>query len=417
MKDQFLPGKWNYLTKNIHSFNGSFIQLLVRVFKDVTIKIMEAEIRRLIQEVHDSPGRVMIATAGSGTQALAWLLGVAGASRTLLEALIPYEETSFNDFLGKAPKKFVTPKTARLMAGRAVTRARQLCQGDVDVIGLACTATIITDRPKRGEHRAHVATWTLNGVTCYNLHLSKGARDRYGEEELVSRLMLNALAKAYGLETRISLPLLDSDRYNWVEDDLVGAVDRLYQEKAELCIIRADGSLQKGTNPKALLSGAFNPLHSGHLRLAETAAEILDQEVIFELTAVNADKPSLEKTETLHRVLQFAGRYPVVVSNAPTFVAKARLFPRTTFVIGYDTAERILQPRFYADSQAHMLSALAEIRERGCCFLVAGRTNSQGIFHDARGLSVPEGYHDLFKIIPAGRFRHDISSTELRTDE
>ncbi len=391
--------------------------MLVREVKDVTITIMETEVRQLIQEVHDSPGRVMVATAGAGTQALAWLLGVAGASRTLLEALIPYEETSFNAFLGQAPKKYVSPNTARLMAGRAVIRAQQLCQGDVDVIGLACTATIITDRPKRGEHRAHVATWTRNGVSCYSLHLSKGARDRYGEEEVVSRLMLNALAKAYGIDTRISLPLLDSDRYSCVEDDFDGAVDRLYQENAEVCIIRADGSLQKGINPKALLSGAFNPLHSGHLRLAETAAEILDQEVIFELTAVNADKPSLEKTEILHRLLQFAGRYLVVVSNAPTFVAKARLFPGTTFVTGYDTAERILQPRFYADSQAQMLSALAEIRERGCCFLVAGRTDSQGIFHDASGLFVPEGYRDLFKIIPAGRFRHDISSTELRTDE
>lgn len=391
--------------------------MLVREVKDVTITIMETEVRQLIQEVHDSPGRVMVATAGAGTQALAWLLGVAGASRTLLEALIPYEETSFNAFLGQAPKKYVSPNTARLMAGRAVIRAQQLCQGDVDVIGLACTATIITDRPKRGEHRAHVATWTRNGVSCYSLHLSKGARDRYGEEEVVSRLMLNALAKAYGIDTRIPLPLLDSDRYSCVEDDFDGAVDRLYQENAEVCIIRADGSLQKGINPKALLSGAFNPLHSGHLRLAETAAEILDQEVIFELTAVNADKPSLEKTEILHRLLQFAGRYLVVVSNAPTFVAKARLFPGTTFVTGYDTAERILQPRFYADSQAQMLSALAEIRERGCCFLVAGRTDSQGIFHDASGLFVPEGYRDLFKIIPAGRFRHDISSTELRTDE
>ncbi len=391
--------------------------MLVREVKDVTITIMETEVRQLIQEVHDSPGRVMVATAGAGTQALAWLLGVAGASRTLLEALIPYEETSFNAFLGQAPKKYVSPNTARLMAGRAVTRAQQLCQGDVDVIGLACTATIITDRPKRGEHRAHVASWTRNGVSCYSLHLSKGARDRYGEEEVVSRLMLNALAKAYGIDTRISLPLLDSDRYSYVEDDFVGAVDRLYQENAEVCVIRADGSLQKRFNPKALLSGAFNPLHNGHLRLAETAAEILDQEVIFELTAVNADKPSLKKTEILHRLLQFAGRYLVVVSNAPTFVAKARLFPGTTFVTGYDTAERILQPRFYADSQDQMLSALAEIRERGCCFLVASRTDSQGIFHDASGLSVPEGYRDLFKIIPAGRFRHDISSTELRTDE
>ena len=64
-----------------------------------------------------------------------------------------------------------------------------------------------------------------------------------------------------------------------------------------------------------------------------------------------------------------------------------------------------------------MLSALNEIRERGCCFLVAGRTDSQGVFHKASSLPVPDGYRDLFKIIPAGRFRQDISSTDLRTAE
>ncbi|MGD2049095.1 MAG: hypothetical protein PVH03_06350, partial [Chloroflexota bacterium] len=117
------------------------------------------------------------------------------------------------------------------------------------------------------------------------------------------------------------------------------------------------------------------------------------------------------------RLLQFAGRHQVLVSNAPTFVAKARLFPDTTFVMGYDTAVRLLQPRFYDGSQAQMLSALAEIRQRGCCFLVAGRTDSQGIFHEPSELSVPEGYRDLFKTIPSGRFRHDISSTELRNTD
>lgn len=378
---------------------------------------MHNEIRQLVQEIHDDPGRVMVVTAGAGTQALAWLLGVAGASRTLLEALIPYEETSFDDFLGHTPKKYVASKTARLMAGRAVSRAQQLCQDEATVIGLACTATIVTDRPKRGEHRAHVASWTRNRVACYSLHLSKGARDRHGEEEVVSRLMLNALAKAYGLDRRISLPLLDSDRCSYTEDDLAGAVDRLYQEYAGMCIIKADGSLHKKINPKALLSGAFNPLHHGHLNLAKTAAKILGQEVIFELTAMNADKPSLEKSEVLRRLLQFAGRDTVVVSNAPTFVAKARLFPDTTFIMGYDTAKRILQPRFYDGSQAQMLSALAEIRERGCCFLVAGRTDSHGLFHEPSELSIPGGYRDLFKTIPSGRFRHDISSTELRTSD
>ncbi len=55
--------------------------------------------RSLIQAIHDSPPRAVFAAAGAGSQALADLLGVPGASRTLLEALIPYAADSFHNDL------------------------------------------------------------------------------------------------------------------------------------------------------------------------------------------------------------------------------------------------------------------------------------------------------------------------------
>ncbi len=376
---------------------------------------MQAEIHELIQEIHNSPGKVVIVTAGAGTQALAWLLGVAGASRTLIEAIIPYDESSFNDFLGRAPRKYVAARTAKLMAGQAVKRGRKLRHGTDYVVGLACSATIITDRPKKGGHRAHVATWAGHGVTSYSLHLKKGVRDRNGEEEMVSRLMLNALAEAYGIKKRVSMPLLDGDYFEFSESNLAEAVTHLFQGKTEFIAIEDDGCLSKDMNPPAVLAGSFNPLHEGHLELAGVASVILGQEVVFELTAVNADKPALNRDETLIRMLQFAGRYSVIVSNAPTFVSKSRLFANTKFVVGYDTAARLLQPRFYSDSYEQMLSALAEIRDNGCSFLVAGRSDEQEIYRDAATVSPPREYQDMFNIIPTQLFRRDISSTKLRS--
>ncbi len=378
---------------------------------------MDSEIRQIVQSIHDSPGRVVMVTAGAGTQALAWLLGVAGASRTLLEALIPYDESSFDDFLGQKPSKYVTPQTAGLLAGRAVTRARHLYNNDEPVIGLACTATIVTDRPKRGEHRAHIAAWTAEGASRCSLHLKKGARDRNGEEDMVSRILINALAQAYHLDMRLPLTFVEGDDHVQKSSDVAGRVARLYQAKINFFGIRANGYLSGSKfKPAAVLSGAFNPLHDGHLSLANVASRILGQPVTFELAALNADKPTLSQTETRRRLLQFAGRYPILASNAPTFVAKSQLFPGATFVVGCDTAERVLQTRFYEDSRSQMMAALARIRERGCRFLVASRVDDEGRFCDAADLDVPEQFRDLFSTIPAEHFRLDVSSTRLRAE-
>ena len=92
-------------------------------------------------------------------------------------------------------------------------------------------------------------------------------------------------------------------------------------------------------------------------------------------------------------------------------------FPNTTFIVGYDTAARILHPRYYQHSQENLLMALATIQAQGCQFLVAGRVNNQGQFHDLTNLKVPSPFKQLFQEIPASLFRHDISSTELRSKE
>ena len=80
---------------------------------------MDDPTRHLIQAIHDSPPRAVFAAAGAGSRALADLLGVPGASRTLLEALIPYAADSFDEFLGLRPEKYVSADTGRRMAGRA----------------------------------------------------------------------------------------------------------------------------------------------------------------------------------------------------------------------------------------------------------------------------------------------------------
>jgi hypothetical protein len=51
--------------------------------------------------------------------------------------------------------------------------------------------------------------------------------------------------------------------------------------------------------------------------------------------------------------------------QAPLFTLKARLYPQSTFVVGYDTAVRLVMPKYY-DGEAGMLSQFSELRVRGC---------------------------------------------------
>jgi nicotinic acid mononucleotide adenylyltransferase len=376
---------------------------------------MDPDLQHIVKKIHDCRTRLVLVTAGAGTQALSDLLGVAGATRTLLEAIIPYSEASFNEFLGKRPSQYVADETARLLAGRAFTRARWLDPEERRLVGLACTATIITDRPKLGQHRAHIASWQPSRLICHRIQLHKGVRDRAGEENVVSRILLNALAQSCGIQHQVPVPLTPGDDLRIEVTDFRQLVEQLQRTEITYFGVYDNGqAICDQSPPEILLSGAFNPLHEGHLEMARVAGQLLGKEVAFELAVDNADKPPLETGIALQRISQFAGRYTIFASNASTFAAKAHLYPGTTFIVGYDTAVRILHPRYYGNSIEDLENALEEIRVMECRFLVAGRADDDGIFYQAGDLAVPPQYEELFKHIPSELFRKDISSTELR---
>lgn len=376
---------------------------------------MDKQLEQLVQSIHDAPTQLVLVIAGAGHSALGSLLSVAGASRTILEGLVPYSAAAFDEFLGFTPPQHVTSATVRHLAGRAYTRARQLVDRETDLLGIACTATIATDRQKRGDHRAYIAVWQCEQVVETFLFLEKGQRDRAGEEALVSRVMLNAISQACGLTTELPLALGAGDRLVTTMVDFRGPATALATGERHWFGIHADGQLYSDAErPQAILSGSFNPLHTGHLGMATAAAAMIGAPITFELSAVNVDKPPLPAAQILARMGQFAGRHGVVASDAPTYLGKARLYPGTTFVVGYDTAVRIFAPRYYGNSEAAMLEALAEIQGHGCHFLVAGRADEQGVFHSLDEIAIPAQFAPMFTAIPEANFRHDISSTTLR---
>ena len=168
-----------------------------------------------------------------------------------------------------------------------------------------------------------------------------------------------------------------------------------------------------GARPLALLPGSFNPLHQGHWELAAVAARLLGVPVAFELSLGNVDKPDLAGDEVERRARQFAGKADLWLTRAPTFVHKARLFPGTVFVVGADTAARVVAARYYVDHAAHH-QAMASIADLQCRFLVAARTSAAGKLLTLDDLEMPPAWRAQFQAIDPREFRLDISSTQLR---
>jgi nicotinamide mononucleotide (NMN) deamidase PncC len=375
---------------------------------------MDPQQRALISAFHAAGLRCVVAVTGGGTGAVSWLLSVPGGSRSILEVIVPYDEGSLEEFLGQRPTSFCSPETARVMARRARERARWLAPGQA-VAGIACTASLRSDRPKHGEHRFHIAIQTIQHTSIYSLILTKEARSREEEERVLDLVFLNALAESLDLVERVDVPLLPGEAVHTERhpsDDALAALEA--GSLAVLCVERDGRFCTEAPRPQVLLPGSFNPLHAGHIGLAETAAELTGFPSAFELTIVNADKPPLSAEEARCRLAQFTWKAPVWLTRAPTFAAKAELFPGVIFVIGADTAERILQPRFYGGSEDDLDRAMNELRRRNCRFLVAGRVNAEGKFIDLDSINIPMQYRDLFTPIPASRFRIDLSSTQLR---
>ncbi len=377
---------------------------------------MEADIADVVARIHDTPEQSVLAVAGAGNYALAWLLGVGGASRTVLETRVPYGYRAMTDFLGGyAPDQTVSADTAVRMARSAWLRGMSLRESDVPIIGLSCTATIATDRTKRGDHRAFVSTWDSHRVTTDTLVLEKGLRDRAGEEDVVSRLVIAALARASAVDAEINLSLSPAETLTTETDSHSDPVQRLLDGYADWVVVRPDGAaVVDAEPPAALLPGSFNPLHQGHIELAAAAKRVLANPVAFELSVVNVDKPPLEAEEIRRRVDQFQGIGTVVLTRAETFHKKAQLFPGCAFVIGWDTATRLIQPRYYDNSQTAMLTALAEMWGAGSRFLVAGRADEHGVFRTLGDIDLPSGFQPLFANLPEESFRADVSSTAIR---
>jgi hypothetical protein len=375
----------------------------------------------LIQRIHNAPHRGVIAVTGGGSRAVSDLLAVGGASRTVLEAIVPYSSAALIDYLGRAPEQFCSSHTARQMAMSAYRRAEKLRDsqrqaGDASavwpVVGLGCTASLASDRPKQGPHRVHLAAQTATATRSWSLELQKNVRSRDQEESVVAAVLLDLLADVCELGDRPLPPTLSGEMI----------VRRRTDAPQEWCDLLAGECARTDVRPhytstherpQAVLCGAFNPLHDGHRRMAALASDLLGVPVDYELSIENVEKPPLDFEEMAIRADQFRSGVRLWFTRAPRMKQKAALFPGATIVCGIDTLLRVADPQFAAGSEAQRDRDLAEIAGHGCRFLVFGRQTPRG-FETLETVTIPDALRRLSTGVPESEFRADVSSTDIR---
>uniref|UniRef100_A0A6T6T7R1 Cytidyltransferase-like domain-containing protein n=1 Tax=Amorphochlora amoebiformis TaxID=1561963 RepID=A0A6T6T7R1_9EUKA len=412
--------------------------------------------------------KMVIATTGSGGEAIAQLCQVPGMSSLIQEMIVPYAEESSEQFVGSAVKKWVSKEMAIELARAAHRRSVEISAKSPDFftkprprsIGLGCTAAVVSTRPKKGDHQAYVATCDDLKIRVCRLVMAKNMRNRQEEDRCVAALIIRMASEAITgdtesyllrqLKQNTSVPKItdviegpnEAPRQTPVQRVLSGECSFalfLPNEKVAYCDTRLSPSSSNDALT-LLYPGSFNPLHEGHLVLAKAAisraAKETDRKInlIFEISVSNADKATIDQKEILSRVSQFSSQasedgktfesFPVAITTAKYFVDKAKLFPGCWFVVGADTAIRIIDPKYYDSNKWNMFRVLCGLYESGVRFTVGVRVDKHGkllttqtILDELKALDevIYDGLKHMFVDIPEKDFRLDLSSTEIRS--
>ena len=360
----------------------------------------------------------MLITAGGGSAAIPAFVALPGASAVVLEAVVPSAREATDALLGGPQESYCSSRAARRLAMAAWERCRRHGAEIGAAVGVACTASLATTVPKRGDHRIVVAVQTLGETSVATLGLVKGARSRSEEETIAAAFILARIGAVVGssslAEERLAPLLLPGEEMIVDRAPAPGAWQAiLARTSGRVRLAGPDGGLLPGPSGReAIFPGSFDPLHDGHRAMARIGARITGLPVAYELSIRNVEKPALDFLEIAARAQSFAGA-EAWLTSAPTFVEKLALFPGAPFLVGADTFVRLGNPRYYGGSTDRAAAAVARIAGASGGLIVFGRVRD-GQFTEPSQLEAPHALRAIARFVTEEEFRRDISSTSLR---
>ncbi|MBF16359.1 MAG: hypothetical protein CL740_05045 [Chloroflexi bacterium] len=205
------------------------------------------------------------------------------------------------------------------------------------------------------------------------------------------------------------------------QKNLKNIISEIIFQKIPFCLFYGVNkiSYEIPVNP-VILSGSFNPFHVGHKQMLLAAQKETSYNPFLEISITNVDKDELKISDIQKKIDMIIGhKFPLIVSNAPRFFEKSHLFPKSIFLIGNDTFERLFDLKYYNDIKTNISNSsinlnLEILKKNGCKFLVAGRTTENNIFTNMNSSLIPKKFEFMFSTLKESQFRNDISSTQIR---
>ena len=134
---------------------------------------------------------VAFVVTGGGASLISSILKVPGSSNFLIEAQVPYNQKALGNYLGYDLSSSCNTDSSKKLAEKAYSRALELGENRKILIGVACTAALKTDRPRKGSDRAHIAIHSEKKCFYRRIELSGSTREL--QEHELSDYFLNYL--------------------------------------------------------------------------------------------------------------------------------------------------------------------------------------------------------------------------------
>ncbi len=368
----------------------------------------DSDVVRAVQAIHDRPEQIVLVVTGGATGVQQMLWDTPGASRTLLDAQMPYGTAAFDRFVGhSAPdRRYCNADAALLLAHTAWARAREMALTSTPVLGVGATMALVTDREKKGPCRIFIAVVGGDGVrkqTSMELTPDQSKSwTRKVQGKLSDFLVLNCLLEALGLRPlRISFAKSGTSVISYLEPWTV-----IQSDGNELPV----SAISPTTH--VLYPGSFNPRHHGHDAIMNTVRSQLCMDVICLIERGHPDKGPLPDAEIARRVGQFAWRGSVMVTDGVGYyIEKARRFPGFTFIVGADTMRRICDASYYGSTEA-LAAVFEEFIALGTSFLVFDRQADDGsTTYMLDSVEMPAAFRDRCRRCEG---RWNVSSSQIR---
>lgn len=300
----------------------------------------------IVKRIQATPYQFFAAITGGGQSFIGDFCQIEGASKNLIGAIVPYNQTVFDNFIGgKRPDTYVSSEGARRLAIAAYNEAIKAGVAPKMAIGIGASSALAkTDERKDRKHKIYIAVHSYTFTSVIEVALNQG-RDRIVEDKLVAYLILEALANAT-LDTTPFLNINDGEVFNFRKENDAN-IGYLINGETDLI------SSQNLADKERLLvfCGSFNPIHDGHKVMINMAEKATGQKVFLEMTTKNADKGFLDFIEIENRI-RLLDEYEFILTNLPTIKAKVEAIRKyapkaeITLVVGNDTWDRIWDAKY-----------------------------------------------------------------------